>query len=277
MKLEWVLSLVLGSFALVVVVVSLRRRVVSPAALSRLGELLGGGYDLGAGYAWGAALGVSTTIRFTHRFIDGQSEEWTELEVALPAGYPLELFLRRHHDWRDRTRGERREELDVELGDPAFDVPFLVEAAPLEIARILLDVEARTFLAGSLDFELSTQVARGPVLRFAVPGWLEDLPAARHTALQLIRIATGVRAAYARAEREGLAVRGGSPFRSEPDAQLIHEVAAARRSEVLLLRLCRRRRKRPFPLGFALSVVGKVALFVIFAFAFGSMVNLMMR
>ena len=63
--------------------------------------------------------------------------------------------------------------VDVEIGDPAFDRAFLVEAAPAQIARILLDSSVRRLLASHHAVSLTTESPGGrSVVRLSVRTWL---------------------------------------------------------------------------------------------------------
>src|SRR5579859_7204539 len=65
-----------------------------------------------------------------------------ELSIERPA---FEMDLRPETSWgvRDVERGRA---IDLVLGDQAFDDSFLVEAAPADVARALLDQQTRTAL-----------------------------------------------------------------------------------------------------------------------------------
>ena len=59
---------------------------------------------------------------------------------------------------------------------PAFDEAFLVEAAPTDVARILLDADAREYRAGHPHVELTIEaVHERRVLRLGVRRWLRDI------------------------------------------------------------------------------------------------------
>ena len=65
-----------------------------------------------------------------------------ELSIERPS---FEMDLRPETRWGRQDVAHGRA-IDLLLGDEAFDDSFLVEAAPAEIARALLDQEARTAL-----------------------------------------------------------------------------------------------------------------------------------
>jgi len=46
--------------------------------------------------AWGTAQGLDTKIAFTTRGSGSNTTSWTEIDVELPAAYPLSLHVRRH-------------------------------------------------------------------------------------------------------------------------------------------------------------------------------------
>lgn len=213
------------------------------ASLTAVSSLLGGGHDLGGFVAWGDALGAPVTFAFVSRPAGAGTERWTEIEVKLPARYPLVLRLRRHAP-HDRERVERGELIDVDLGDRAFDRAFLLEAAPVDVVKLLLDDKVRAYLLRRDHVELSTQVAEGAVLKLAVRGWLEKLAEAQPAIETAVDLAIGVREAYARVEEESLLGMGGAPFRPEPDARLTRRAAEEREAEVHRLERLHRTRNR---------------------------------
>ena len=112
------------------------------------------------------------------------------------------------------------------LGEPAFDDAFLVEAAPADVAKLLIDHQAREFLASHKIVELTTVVG---VLRFAVRGWLDAMPAATVALDATSRIASRVLDAYAEAEHAVAPDETGSP-RSTPVRNTRPRPAVPRRS-----------------------------------------------
>lgn len=218
--------------AVVLVIAAIAARASSArkkSNLAQIGALLGGGHD-GSGSAWGSALGAPATLRFVTRGSGSNSETWTEIDVELPARYPLALQVR-HHGWFDQGKIARGEMVDITFGDAAFDDLFLVEAAPADIIRELFDARVRFQLSSLPRFKLSTLQPAQAMLRLDVRGWIE-VGVARAAVELLTTLATGVRDAYARAEAAAQPLVAGSPFRPEVDDRPARDAAAAREAEV---------------------------------------------
>jgi hypothetical protein len=180
---------------------------------------LGGTYHRGERIARGMRDGVPTSVRFTLRGTGyertSHDRRWTEIDVAIPPGYPLSLHVRRH-DWTDQHLIESSAMVDVLIGDPDLDRAFLIEAAPARIARRLLSTPARHLLASYDAAVLTTETFEDrPVLHLAAPTWLPEhrITAAIET---LVGISLEVRSAYATID--AAALRGsGSPYRPQLD------------------------------------------------------------
>jgi hypothetical protein len=211
-------------------------------SLREISAFLGGRHDLSGFVAWGDALGAPVTFSLTTRAAGVGVERWTEIEVKLPARYPLILHVRRRQPF-DGERIARGELVHVELGDRGFDHAFLVEAAPGEVIRHLLDSKVRAYLRAH-QVVLATEMAEGAVLKVHVRGWLDELETARPAIELAVELAIGVREAYARVEEESPLGMGGSPFRPEPDAALTRRAAADREAEVRYLEQLKRNRSR---------------------------------
>ncbi len=196
--------------------------------LTGMSKLLGGGHDLGGDTAWGTALGAPTTIAFVERQPEEGGAQWTEISVQLPRGYPLLLRLHRmrHVDEADLAQGAAER---VEWGDVPFDAAFFVEGAPAAVVKHLLDAEARAFLERCPDVELSLA---GLELSLKVQGWLQTEEAATPALEFANRLAARLPEVFARVERENQAVRGGSPFRAEPDAERVQAAEEQQRAEL---------------------------------------------
>jgi hypothetical protein len=203
--------------------------------------------------AYGTLGGSAVAYRFETYGAGSSSEYWMEVDVQIPHAYPLELHVRRHgrHDASLIARGDM---IDVEIGDPAFDPLFLVEAAPSDVARILLDPEARGFLASRSSGQLDTLVREdgARVLRFAARGWTEDVAAAKTELAAIARLGTRIREAFALADQAHAPVDRGSPYRPEIDDSRAREAAAARTKEIDELRAAQIRRE--VPSGFAVMM-----------------------
>lgn len=185
--------------------------------------------------------GVIVGYAFVTRGAGSTSESWTEVDVTLPRGYPISLRVVRGQPAVHAVRSGAV--IDVEVGDPAFDDVFLIEAAPSDVVKQLLDPEARAFLAGYSQGVLTTEtVGDRTVLRFAVPGWDETITGATAAIEGLSRMAGRFRDAYAAADA-GVPMRSaGSPYRPELDDRPAHDAAAVRTSELEALATLKERR-----------------------------------
>lgn len=180
---------------------------------------MGGTYHRGERIARGTRDGIPAAVSFTLRGTGyertSRDRRWTEIDVAIPPGYPLSLHVRRH-DWTDQHLIETSAMVDVLVGDPAFDRAFLIEAAPAQIARRLLSTPVRQLLASYDAAVLTTETLdERPVLHLAAPTWL---PEQRITAAvsTLVSVSLEVRTVYATID--AAALRGsGSPYRPQLD------------------------------------------------------------
>jgi hypothetical protein len=211
------------------------------STLERLATELKGHHDSNSAY--GMLDGVVVTYRFETRGSGSSAERWTEVDAQIPHAYPLELHVRRHGR-RDRRLIAWGEMIDVEVGDPAFDPMFLVEAAPSDVVRILLDAEARAFLASRSSSELDTlQREDGTrALRLATSGWTEDVAAATTQLRAVARLASRIRDAFEIADHAHAPTDRGSPYRPALDDSPAREAAATRAKEIDDLRAVQRRR-----------------------------------
>jgi len=172
------------------------------------------------------------------------------------------------YQFADRGVGSNHDpwtEIDVELGSKAFDDEIIVEAAPLDVMRFLIDADARSMLQSLPLVELITaRTDAGPVLRLAVRGWVEEVDRATWLADGVARIASRVRAAYADADAAiERSVDPGDPYRAgltghTDDAQAAREREIARVEQVAQTRAERAR-----------ANASAVLVFVIAAFVLG--------
>lgn len=233
----FVLVFIVGGVA---VAISSLSRIKKRNKLDSIGALLGGGSDQW-GYAWGDALGAMAHLSFVTRGSGSNSESWTEIDVDLPAKYPLEMMIRPHGLF-DRGKIERGTMIDVEVGDVAFDNEFLVEAAPADVVRKLLDAQVRARLFRLPRFQLS-KLSYAPTLRLELRGWVE--PEVVRTAVAIMAaIANSLRTAYSQVEAETPPVITGSPFRQEIDDGPARLAAAGRAAEVENVKRLRIERQR---------------------------------
>ena len=205
-----------------------RTRVLEPLALQVGGTVFESGIS-----------GTRNHVRFELRCVtrsNGESDQpWTEIDVGLPAGYPLVLLVRRERptDWGL---------VDVQLGDQAFDREFLVEAAPEDVTKLLLDGQARKFLV-ACNAELSTETHDGrKVVRLAIPRWFED-PSAAISAIDCVTsIRSRIRDAFALDTIR--TAEGGAPFRPVPDDTAARTMETTRMDEMATLERLRSTHKR---------------------------------
>jgi hypothetical protein len=183
--------------------------------------------------ATGVCRDLEVSYTFVTRGSGSTSETWTEIAAAIPAKYPLSIHVRRHgrSDW---ARIERGEMVDVIVGAPEFDAAFLVEVAPADVARLLLDQDARSLLEQYDPVELTTvTVDNHRVLRFSFRTWCEDSELAIVLIDQVARIASRVRDAYRLAEQSTATDDAtGGPYRPELDETATRAAAAQRTVEV---------------------------------------------
>lgn len=148
--------------------------------------------------------GAIVTYRLSDRGVDTERALWTEVSTPRPEQYPLSITITPGRV----SPGEAR--LDLDLGTPLFDKYFVVEAAPSDVVRILIDEPARQFLIEQRG-ELHVGTTR---IRFAKPGEVLD----PETAIALVDFVTGlarrVREAYAEADARPPAT-DGDPYRPQ--------------------------------------------------------------
>lgn len=198
-----------------------------------------------ANQAQGTYGGIPVLYTLGSRGTSSNWEAWTEVDVAIPPAYPLAIHVRRHRP-RDQSLIARGDMIDVQVGDPKFDPLFLVEAAPADVVRILLDPETRGYLASHGEVELDTFTERdgSGKLRLAIRGWYEELPDAMAAIAALVRLTSRVREAFAIAEQATQPVDGGSPYRPMLDDTPVREAADARKRELVDLAAARARRSQ---------------------------------
>lgn len=144
------------------------------------------------------------TYRLVNRGAGSYHEAWTEVAAPRPAPYPLTMHVERG---RARPNDAR---VDIELGTPVFDEFFVVEAAPADVVRLLVDETARAFLMAQTGaIELFT---RGDAIVFARVGWVTDPTAAAPLVDFVAGLAARLRDAYAAAD-QAAAEPGGAPYR----------------------------------------------------------------
>jgi hypothetical protein len=185
--------------------------------------------------------GVPVVLRFGARGSGSDAMPWTEVEGELPPSYPLEIHVERRIRF-ETPRGAAA--ADVGLGVPAFDGEFLVEIAPVDIARILLDAGARRMLSVHHRVELNTTSQGGRrLLRLEIQTWIEDVSDAMFAIDRVARICAGVRNAYALLDRAAPVQMEGAPYRPMPNDESAREASDERALEVAALQTLRAQRK----------------------------------
>ena len=218
-----------------VVISNSKQKQKMEATFGWLGGKLGGGYDIAKRRAWGNLANATVEYRFTTRGSGKSATYWTEIDAEVPPQYPLRLFIRKH-GWADQGKIERGEMIDVIVDDRAFDDRFLVEAAPADIARMLLDPRERSYLLGlseTLWLEITT-VKDGDraLLRLAIRTWIYDIGDATRGIEAMAAIAGRLRDAYSKVEEASETRDVGSPYRPMLDDGAARESADARLQEV---------------------------------------------
>ncbi len=98
---------------------------------------------------------------------------------------PFEMDLRPESRWGQRDV-EHGRAIDLVLGDEAFDDSFLVEAAPADVARALIDRDTRTAM---LSFHPCRLTVVGSELRFTKVAMLDEFAEVR----RVLELCTRVR------------------------------------------------------------------------------------
>jgi hypothetical protein len=160
----------------------------------------------GRGVVKGKAADRDVTIELTTRGDGSSSESWTEIRAELR---DVEMRL----DLRPETPLESAVVLlsravDVKIGDRAMDAEFVIDGAPADaVRRVLDDATLRKQLLSLCPLELEQ---KGATLQIAKRGWLAP-PALDTMLLSLVTLATrmeavsGTRSREANAELEALA------------------------------------------------------------------------
>jgi hypothetical protein len=261
-------------FGLVVAIVigNKKQREKLAMTFGWMGEKLGGGKDVEKRIAWGEIGGAQIWFRMTTRGSGKSTTYWTEVDAEIPEKYPLRLFVRKH-GWGDQGKIERGDMVDVVVGDPAFDDQFLVEAAPAEVARILLDPRERSYLlllAQTLHFDINTmRTDDNAIIRLAVRQWIFDINDAMRACEAMAAIAGRVRDAYAAVERANEAKDTGSPYRPMLDDGAARVAADKRLAEVAHVDEVRTQRAARDQMITTVALL-VIAIVAIFAFAANS-------
>jgi hypothetical protein len=224
-----------------------KQRIQREELLGQLGKTLDGSSDPATQCASGTVRGTDVRFRYVTRGSGKHAVRWTEVDAELPAKYPLRVFVRKQ-GWLDQGKIDRGELIDVVVGHSYFDDKFVVEAAPADIARILFDERACSYLLALEQqwwIEVTTESwETKPVLRLNIRGcWLDDLLGAERAVEAMAAIAGRVRDAYVALETAPEVTDQGSPYRPMLDDKAARRAADARLEEVAKLDAIRTERE----------------------------------
>lgn len=224
------------------------------STLYSLGNWLGYPHDVGDNFVTARRDGSTVKLAYVTRGSGSSSESWTEVSVDIPSSYPLTLYVRRH-GFFDRGKIAGGTMVDVLMGDQAFDDAYLVEAAPADVVRQLIDHRARAYLMGASYMELVTERhGERATLKLSIRRWEEDFPSAQVLAEEAIRLARRVRDVYAKLAAPPPTQVEGSPFRPQPTA-VASDRAYAREDEVERVRVLQPKRAQQ-DLDLAMVILG---------------------
>ncbi len=216
---------------------------IRTSTLHSLGNWLGYPYDVGDNFVTAKRDGVQVRLAYETRGSGSSAMSWTEVSVDIPAAYPLTLYVRRH-GFFDGGKIAGGTMVDVILGDQAFDDAYLVEAAPADVVRELIDHRARAYLMGASYMELVTERHGGrALLKLSIRRWEEDFPSAQVLIDEAIRLAQRVRSVYAKLATSPPTQVEGSPFRPQLKA-VASDTAHARENEVERVRVLKPKRRQ---------------------------------
>lgn len=174
--------------------------------------------------------GVMVTLRLERRR-HGKYDRWiTIFEAALPAGYPVELHIRRHGLFDLATSGPLS---DITVGDPEFDRTFCIVGAPVEVVRPMLDdLALRRWLLTRASPVL--RITGGSV-RIEYEAW-DESPEQATLGLELaVRLSRSVRTATFAADAAagpGGMVEGDGAYRPFPDDTALQRARSDREAAV---------------------------------------------
>jgi hypothetical protein len=210
--------------------------------------------------------GVDVLLSLTTRGDSSNTQPWTEVRADLPAKYPLELHVVHQDQGHERDVRDGMM-VDITVGNAAFDAAFVIEAAPTDVVRQLLDTDTQQQLVNlfALGRHCKLETVREGervLLALHVPEWLDTLALAMPAIELVTGLASRVRDAYTPRED---AVRGG-PFRAEPDGAAERADAAERTADVAHTLEVRRRRKerdRRFAIAFVVGLLAMITLIAV--------------
>ena len=207
--------------------------------------------------------GVAVAVRFVTRGSSSNMEWWTEVDAELPAGYPFTLGLRRHRR-QDAEQIASGQMVDVQIGHADFDRVFLIEGAPDDVVKRVLEGPLLACLAREPEATLDT-VRDGEriLIRFATRRWLAE-PAEVVDVVDAVASAPGrVRAATVEANQGiALAVTDDDPYRPMTSDAPLRAAAEQRARDVERVEQLRANRR---------SNVGCLVLLLVAMFIFVGM------
>lgn len=200
-------------------------------------EVLEGGVevDVGKGVVRGLSGDVPIEIRFVTRGAGSYSESWTEVEAPVELRGLLLAVRPQTHEETSLVREGLA--VDLRTGDAAFDVAFVVEVAPADVALTLLNAEIR---AGLLALKTVSLVTGEAGVRLERREWEGDVGRLRALVELVAKVALGVPEAW---RTVGLVTAGYRGPARGGDERRLQEVEAlrqmqAKRASVLMRRGC---------------------------------------
>jgi hypothetical protein len=184
---------------------------------------------------------------------DGEGRYFTTVGCTLPhTKFALELWPQTEERQRRIQKGQM---IDVQVGEPLFDLIWVVEGAPADVVRRVLDDRVRAGLMGLGMEELAQPSQRELRLRargLREPEWVEAAIAV------MAQISAAVDPAIAASDRDA-AVKSqmtGAPYRGEVRTT---DAAARRSRELEQLRETRRARQVWVAMKWVSIAVGVIA------------------
>ena len=224
-------------------------------ALTIAGRRLGGKRVGEASFVDGHLAGLPMRFMLTSRGIGSGSEAWTELECQLPSATAANLQLALWPSGRDLERevaaGHR---IDIVVGDRVFDTAYMIEGAPTDIVRAVLDAETRAALLALGRCELrfprpgpglpnpTDAPASFAVVQLAMRGWLEDEAGIIAALNALARLAQRLVAAPTEVIEAIPLQTSGTPYRAITSDAARTDARARQAHEVRALEALRKRR-----------------------------------
>ena len=148
--------------------------------------------------------GVPVEIRFVMRSHGSSSSKWTEISVkskhlkGFPMTFNFHVRPTEHGDAQDVRDGRTR---DIVLGHAAFDEAFVVEAAPEEVVRRMLDATTRDHMLAEHPLRVISTPKNAILIERS--DWVEDVDLLERLTKLTVRLAASI----APAAREAAAAR----------------------------------------------------------------------